>query len=151
MAYLKDRDKWIEEGRVPLCILSATDPTDPDNSYINSREFNQWSKRFIEERSDDLPEDVIEFKVRDMFQRILNYNFVHYPLSSERDIRDICNIFAKVNASGMKLSTFDLMNGGGAESFSRPDSPDPDFMRFGAVERMLGILTQQYQPKAGWH
>jgi hypothetical protein len=107
---LKDRDEWIEEGRVPLCILSADDPENPDNSYINSREFNQWSKRFIEEHSDVLPEDVIEFKVRDMFQRILNYNFVHYPLSSDRDIRDICNIFAKVNASGMTLSTFDLMN-----------------------------------------
>lgn len=107
---LKDKDEWIEEGRVPLCILSATDPTDPDNRYINSREFNQWAKRFLEERAGDLPNDVIEFQVRDMFQRILNYSFVQYPLSSERPIRDICNIFAKVNASGMKLSTFDLMN-----------------------------------------
>lgn len=107
---LKDRAEWIETGKVPLCILSASDPTDPDNRYINSKEFNQWSKRFIEERADDLPSDVIEFQVRDMFQRILNYNFVQYPLSSERPIRDICNIFAKVNASGMKLSTFDLMN-----------------------------------------
>ena len=33
-----------------------------------------------------------------------------YPLSSERDLHDICNIFARVNSKGMKLSTFDLMN-----------------------------------------
>lgn len=107
---LNDRDEWITDGRVPLCILSASDPTNPDNRYINSKEFNQWAKRFVEERSEDLPPDVVEFEVRDLFQQILNYNFVQYPLSSERPIRDICNIFAKVNASGMKLSTFDLMN-----------------------------------------
>jgi hypothetical protein len=107
---LMDRDEWIETGQVPLCILSASDPEDSDNRYINSKEFNKWSKRFIEERAGDLPADVIEFQVRDMFQRILTYNFVQYPLSSERPVRDICNIFAKVNASGMKLSTFDLMN-----------------------------------------
>ena len=107
---LKDREKWIEDGRVPLCILSAEDPDNPDNLYIDSLEFDQWCEQFVEERADELPEDVISFKVRDLFRRILNYNFVHYPLSSDRDLRDICNIFAKVNASGMKLSTFDLLN-----------------------------------------
>ncbi|MEA3475101.1 MAG: hypothetical protein U9R23_01445, partial [Candidatus Cloacimonadota bacterium] len=37
-------------------------------------------------------------------------NFVFYPLSGDRSTPDICNIFARVNAKGMKLSTFDLMN-----------------------------------------
>lgn len=105
-----NREAWIESGEVPLCILSATDPDDPDDPYISSKEFRTWINRFIEERSSDLPDDVAPWDVRDVFEDILNYNFVVYPLGSDRSMPDICNIFAKVNDTGMKLSTFDLMN-----------------------------------------
>lgn len=105
-----NRNEWIKSGEVPLCVLSASDPDGSDDPYIGSKEFRTWIKRFIDERSDDLPDDVAPWDVRDIFENILNYNFVVYPLGSDRSMQDICNIFAKVNDTGMKLSTFDLMN-----------------------------------------
>lgn len=107
---LNHKDEWLNRGKVPLSILSAKDPEDSDKDYIHSREFQEWIEQFLEAHSSELPSDVIPWNVRDIFMGILNYNFVHYPLSNDRNLRDICNIFAKVNASGMKLSTFDLMN-----------------------------------------
>lgn len=104
-----NRDRWIETGEVPLCILSASDPDDPNDQYIDSEEFEEWAQRFVEERGDDLP-DVSAFDVYKLFNGILSYDFVVYPLGSDRSMPDICNIFAKVNDTGMKLSTFDLMN-----------------------------------------
>lgn len=104
-----NREQWIETGEVPLCILSASDPDDPNDRYIDSDEFEEWAQRFVEEREDDLP-DVSAFDVYKLFNSILSYDFVVYPLGSDRSMPDICNIFAKVNDTGMKLSTFDLMN-----------------------------------------
>ena len=104
------RDEWIESGQVPLCILSAEDPDQPRGDYIDSAEFNKWATQFVEQRSGDLPENTQMWEVREVFTDILNYNFVVYSLASERSMPDICNIFAKVNDTGMNLSTFDLMN-----------------------------------------
>lgn len=104
-----NRDRWIETGEVPLCILSAPDPDDPNDLYIDSDEFEDWARQFVEAREGDLP-DVSTFDVYKLFNRILSYDFVVYPLGSDRSMPDICNIFAKVNDTGMKLSTFDLMN-----------------------------------------
>ncbi|WP_115864982.1 DUF262 domain-containing protein [Halorussus litoreus] len=105
-----NRGKWIESGQVPLCILSAEDPDQPRRDYIDSEEFNKWATQFVEQRSEDLPDNTQMWEVREVFTNILNYNFVVYLLASERSMPDICNIFAKVNDTGMKLSTFDLMN-----------------------------------------
>jgi hypothetical protein len=104
------REKWIETGKIPLPILSARDPDNSDKKYIESQEFREWAQKFIEGNESKLVNDVQPWDVKDVFTEILSYNFVHYPLSSSRDMHDICNIFAKVNVSGMKLSTFDLMN-----------------------------------------
>jgi len=108
-ALRSNRDQWIKTGEVPLCILSASDPDDPNDRYIDSDEFEEWAQRFVSEREDDLP-DVSAFDIYKLFSGILRYDFVVYPLGSDRSMRDICNIFAKVNDTGMKLSTFDLMN-----------------------------------------
>jgi hypothetical protein len=105
-----NREEWIESGQVPLCILSAEDPDQPRGDYIDSAEFNKWATQFVEQRSGDLPDNTQMWEVREVFTDILNYNFVVYSLASERSMPDICNIFAKVNDTGMNLSTFDLMN-----------------------------------------
>lgn len=105
-----NRDEWIESGQVPLCILSAEDPDQPRGDYIDSAEFNKWATQFVEQRSGDLPDNTQMWEVREVFTDILNYNFVVYSLAGERSMPDICNIFAKVNDTGMNLSTFDLMN-----------------------------------------
>jgi hypothetical protein len=107
----QNKEKWIESGEVPLAILSAKDPENPGKRYIESKEFQEWAEKFIEENRSELPKDITNaLDVQGLFTDIMGYNFVHYPLNSDRDMHDICNIFAKVNKSGMKLSTFDLMN-----------------------------------------
>jgi len=106
----KDKDNWAETGIIPVSILSAKDPANPNQKYIDSTEFENWLNGYLDKNRDKLPEGITTHKAYKVFNGILNYNFVFYPLSSDRSSPDICNIFARVNAKGMKLSTFDLMN-----------------------------------------
>lgn len=105
-----EKDSWVKTGIVPLAILSAKDPDDPKQDYIDSVEFNEWLDKYLEINRGKLPANTTTLKVYKVFSSILNYPFVFYPLGSNRDLHDICNIFARVNSKGMKLSTFDLMN-----------------------------------------
>ncbi len=108
--FYNEKDSWAKTGKVPLNILSINHPTENNKSFIDSKEFNDWSLEFLRIHSQDLNDDIVPFNIRDVLNSILKYQFVLYPLSSERNIRDICNIFARVNEKGMKLSTFDLLN-----------------------------------------
>jgi hypothetical protein len=105
-----EKDRWTKTGKVPLNILSVNHPTETNKSFIDSREFYDWSIEFLENHSQNLSRDIVPHDIRDIFNSILKYQFVYYPLNSDRDIHDICNIFARVNEKGMKLSTFDLLN-----------------------------------------
>ncbi|MBC8185772.1 DUF262 domain-containing protein [candidate division KSB1 bacterium] len=107
---IKGKKEWSETGIIPISILSAKDPNDNNQKFIDSTEFDGWLNEYIEKNRDNLPEGITTHKVFRIINAILNYTFVFYPLSSDRDLPDICNIFARVNAKGMKLSTFDLMN-----------------------------------------
>ncbi|MGV9200722.1 MAG: GmrSD restriction endonuclease domain-containing protein [Promethearchaeia archaeon] len=106
----KNKDDWAESGEIPLAVLSADDPNDPNQPYIDSTDFEEWIEKYLEENKDNLPERVTTHQVYQIFNGLLNYNFVFYPLGNDRALQDICNIFARVNEKGMKLSTFDLMN-----------------------------------------
>ena len=106
----ENRDQWAKTGKVPLSILSAKDPEKPNQEYIDSTEFSAWLDEYVKRNQEALPEHLSNLVVYKVFRHILSYNFVFYPLSSGRKLPDICNIFARVNAKGMKLSTFDLMN-----------------------------------------
>jgi hypothetical protein len=108
--FYNGKDKWTKTGKVPLNILSVRHPTEVNKSFIDSREFYDWSLEFLENHSQKLSDDIVPHDIRDIFYRILKYQFVYYPLDSSRDIHDICNIFARVNEKGMKLSIFDLLN-----------------------------------------
>jgi len=107
---IRDKDVWARTGIVPLAVLSAKDPTNSNQDYLDSVEFAIWLDNYIELNKEKLPTGTTSLKVYQVFSSILNYSFVYYPLSSDRDLHDICNIFARVNSKGMKLSTFDLMN-----------------------------------------
>jgi len=109
-ALRNNRNEWAETGIIPLLILSAKDPKNPSQKYIDSKEFDGWVGQYLNFNKDKLPEGTTTHKVYKILNGILNYTFVFYPLGVERKLPDICNIFARVNAKGMKLSTFDLMN-----------------------------------------
>ena len=106
MEELKARkDEWVKEGVVPLAILS-------DPQYLISQHFADWLQRYVRIRRERgiIPETVTALQVSNLIQGIINYEFINTTLSKERDIHDICNIFARINQKGMRLSTFDLMN-----------------------------------------
>ena len=106
----KDKNSWTETGIIPISILSARDPTNSNQEYIDSKEFEEWLNTFLDKNKNKLPNGMATLRIVKVFNRILKYNFVSYPLSNKRKSSDICNIFARVNAKGMRLSTFDLMN-----------------------------------------
>ncbi|MGP8024392.1 MAG: DUF262 domain-containing protein [Methanobacterium sp.] len=102
--------EWIDKGIFPVSILSAGDFDEPNQKYIDSENFDDILKEYLAHNREILPNGTTTHKIYKIFNGILNYTFVFYHLSSERELPDICNIFARVNAKGMKLSTFDLMN-----------------------------------------
>ncbi len=106
----KEKNKWVEDGIFPLCILSAKDPNDQKQKYIDSIEFEEILNKYLKINSAIIAPNITTHRIYQIFNKILNYNFIIYPLSSDRNVRDICNIFTRVNSKGMKLSTFDLMN-----------------------------------------
>ena len=106
IASLKQRrDEWIEKGVIPLAILS-------DSKYLTTSEFELWIQDYVRDRKERgiIPDNVTSFGVSNVVRGILEYQFIVTTLSRERDVHDICNIFARINQKGMRLSTFDLMN-----------------------------------------
>jgi len=106
----KNKNDWIDTGIIPVSILSAKDPNDSKQEYIDSEEVEIWLSTFLNKNKNKIPNRITSLKISKIFNKILKYNFVFYPLGSDRKTSDICNIFARVNAKGMRLSTFDLMN-----------------------------------------
>ena len=106
----KNKNDWVDTGIIPVSILSARDPNDSKQEYIDSEEFEIWLSTFLNKNKNKIPNRITSLKISKIFNKILKYNFVSYPLGSDRKASDICNIFARVNAKGMRLSTFDLMN-----------------------------------------
>lgn len=99
------KDEWIEKGVVPLAILS-------DPQYLISQEFGEWLQSYVRSRQerDIIPREVGALGVSNLVHGIAGYEFITTTLGKERDMHDICNIFARINQKGMRLSTFDLMN-----------------------------------------
>lgn len=100
------KDDWINENIFPLRLLHDKD--------FMSKDFDDWAKGYAEKFIKMTPENLDDFivlydKVRNI-NRIMNYPFITHTLGKERELSDICGIFAKINQKGMRLSTFDLMN-----------------------------------------
>lgn len=104
-----EREKWIEKMVIPIRLLS-------DRKFIDSEEFTHWllnySYNFI--KNDNNKNETILIntfnKIKNSLLKILNYEFLIHVLGKDRELSDVCEIFARVNQKGMKLSTFDLMN-----------------------------------------
>lgn len=101
-------ENWINSGWVPLPLLSKT--TEDGSSFIESEIFNTWCRKFIKTNSSKLITKINPFKIYKIFKEFLNYKFMVLVLGKEREIKDICNIFTRINQKGLRLSTFDLMN-----------------------------------------
>lgn len=102
---MDNREAWIENGSIPLSILSRP-------GFITSNEMAEWFQRFVTVKQEEhhIPEEVNAIQVSNRLQSILNYEFITTTLGKNREMRDICNIFARINKKGLNLSTFDLMN-----------------------------------------
>ena len=43
----KDKNNWTETGIIPIPILSAKDPTNSNQEYIDSKEFEEWLNTYF--------------------------------------------------------------------------------------------------------
>lgn len=102
--FIKRIDDFAKNGVIPISMIS------PEKRFIDSDGFVKWINLYIENNKKELPNNIASLKVYKVMNDILGYEFVYFPLSMERDLVDICNIFTRVNVKGMKLSTFDIMN-----------------------------------------
>ncbi|MEA3475102.1 MAG: DUF262 domain-containing protein, partial [Candidatus Cloacimonadota bacterium] len=59
----KDKGKWTETGIIPLSILSAKDPNNSNQRYIDSTEFDGWLNEYLDKNRDKLPEGITTHKV----------------------------------------------------------------------------------------
>ncbi|MFW6015159.1 MAG: GmrSD restriction endonuclease domain-containing protein [bacterium] len=102
-----DLENLIKDGIMPISILSRR--INNKQKYIDSQKFRTLIKKFLKGKGEL---DILESydNIFQIIRGILNYQFIVYPLSHDRELRDICNIFARINKKGMTLSTFDLMN-----------------------------------------
>ncbi|EKF86935.1 DUF262 domain-containing protein [Methanobacterium formicicum] len=100
------KNDWINENIFPLRLLHDKD--------FMSNDFDDWAKGYAETFVKMTPENLDDFiKLYDNIRninRIMDYSFITHTLGKDRDLSDICGIFAKINQKGMRLSTFDLMN-----------------------------------------
>ncbi len=106
----KKKSSWISDGKIPLPVLTANDPKDKRKDYLNSKDFENWINNFLDTNKTKLNTEKSTFDVHRLLTKITSYEFVFFTLSSNREVYDVCNIFAKINQKGMRLSTFDLMN-----------------------------------------
>jgi len=102
----REWEKWVEKGNLPLNLLSAKDPDDNSKDFIDSNKFQEIMDEFRKKHS----LNIRNFNIRDIFVNLRNYKFVYLPISSDRKMYDVCNIFTRINEKGMKLTTFDLLN-----------------------------------------
>ncbi len=104
---LSQKSDWISDKNLPLRIVT-------DENFFGSKEYYNWTKSYarelVQDKTDEGEVDLFHGKIIDLIQKIRNYEFPVHVLESDRDIVDICNIFARINQKGMRLSIFDLMN-----------------------------------------
>jgi len=101
------KNKLILDTRLPLRLVT-------DDSFFGTKESFLWAKLYAKElvsnKNDDAEVDFYQGRIIDIIKKIRDYEFPVHILDKDREIFDVCNIFAKINQKGMRLSIFDLMN-----------------------------------------
>lgn len=94
-------EKQFEEGLFPLYLLGQ------------GFEWYKWVVQYgnwLEKQGDTEKEEKVQ-KLEKFFQSLLNsYDISYIELSKDIDVAKVCDIFTKINSSGLKLTIFDLLN-----------------------------------------
>lgn len=102
-----EKNDWIADKNLPLQLIT-------DEGFYGTKEFYAWAKLYAKElvvdKTDEEEVGLLQGKIIDLINKIRNFEFPVHVLESDREIVDICNIFARINQKGMRLSIFDLMN-----------------------------------------
>lgn len=101
------KNDFIAEKKLPLRVIA-------DEKFFGTKEYYAWTKSYAKElvvdKTDEEDVDLYHGKIIDLIKKIRDFEFPVHVLESDREIFDICNIFARINQKGMRLSIFDLMN-----------------------------------------
>lgn len=98
----KDKNDWIKEGLFPICLLS-------DDNFMNGKDYEDWINEYVKSRSEKKELSLSSFRVTRRIEGMLKYSFMTETLEN-KELKEICTIFANINSKGLRLSIFDLMN-----------------------------------------
>ena len=103
-SFKKKKDKLIEQGLFPLCLLS-------DENFLRSQEYQDWIIEYVKKKKQEgkLDDNITSLTVSEKIKSILTYCFLTETLE-KKELKEICTIFANINSKGLRLSIFDLMN-----------------------------------------
>jgi uncharacterized protein with ParB-like and HNH nuclease domain len=106
--HYRDRDSFkkdenlINEGLFPLCLLS-------DEDFLTSKDYQNWVNKYVEQRKSNSGFKETILTVSETIKSILSYHFLTETLEN-KEVKEICTIFANINSKGLRLDIFDLMN-----------------------------------------
>lgn len=99
--FLGPLEQQFERGLFPLCLLGLG-----FEWYKWIEKYGGWLKK-----NGDLHYDEKAKKLESFFSQLLNnYDISYIELSKDIDVAKVCDIFTKINSSGLKLTIFDLLN-----------------------------------------
>jgi hypothetical protein len=102
-----EKNEFIADSILPLRLVA-------DETFFGTKESYSWAKSYAKElvpdKNDVAEVEFYQGKIIDLIKKIRDYEFPVQILDKDRELFDICNIFARINQKGMRLSIFDLMN-----------------------------------------
>lgn len=86
----------------------------PLNKIPNSKVFYKWLEGYDDYWSKRIPADIVrkeKDQIEKMIDSLLDDYFISYiELDRDIDVAKVCDIFTRINSTGIKLTIFDLMN-----------------------------------------
>ena len=104
-SFKNDKEELIKNGLFPLCLLS-------DQEFLRDKKsgYANWIKEYVKSIEyldyDDKP---TELDVSERIKSILSFSFLTETLE-EKEVKEVCTIFANINSKGLRLDIFDLIN-----------------------------------------
>jgi len=113
----KDLEKWglttiynqISEGLYPFALNDAYDSL--DDQWMEYQALVKDAKSYVDGKLPD--ENELNRRsqiIKTAFKGIINTTLATYSVSKEHDLGTICDIFEKLNQTGTKVSTIDLIH-----------------------------------------
>jgi len=98
----EDKEEQFEKKIIPLSLF--TNEKDDYRDWLEGYE-KYWLNKGIKDVTDE------KVKIRKLFDELLHeYEISYIELDKKIDVAKVCDIFTKINSTGLNLDIFDLLN-----------------------------------------